>query len=183
MEISQINAVQRTGRGKGAARKLRASGQVPAVVYGLKKDPVSVAINPVELTNLIRHSPWRKNTIFSLVLEGGENRPVLLQDIVVHPVSREMVHVDLLNVDFDQKLRADVPLKLVGRPEGVKAGGLLQQMVRTVKVECLPKDLPFEVQADISHLNRKESMMIEEVPAPEGTAIIIRESVAVAVIS
>lgn len=183
MTIGQLSVTPRSGRGKGSARKLRAQGLVPGVVYGRKQDAVTVSLDPRELDTLVRKSPWRLNTVIDLNLGEAGSRPVLVKDITVHPVSRAIIHVDFINVDMDSPVRADVPLKLVGRPEGVKAGGLLQQMLRNVRVECLPGSIPAAVEADISNLNRKDAMMLDQVPAPEGTSIIIRENVAVAVIS
>ena len=183
MTIGQLSVTPRSGRGKGSARKLRAQGLVPGVVYGQKQDAVTVALDPRALDTLIRKSPWRLNTVIDLSVGESGSRKVLVKDINVHPVSRDILHVDFLNVDMDASLRADVPLKLVGRPEGVKAGGLLQQMVRTVRVECLPGAIPAAVEADISNLNRKDAMMLDQVPAPEGTRIVIRENIAIAVVS
>lgn len=183
MEMAKLKAANRSGRGKGAARKTRAQGQVPGVVYGLHKDPVTVAIDPMDVTVLLRTSPWRRNTVVDLSVDGGAGQPVLIQELSVHPVSRELLHIDLLHLDFDRKLRVEVPVKLTGKPEGVKAGGLLQQLVRTLKIECLPMDIPIEIEIDVSSLDRKASMSVEQVVAPAGTRLLFTDPFPVAVVS
>lgn len=183
MEMAQLNVKLRTGAGKGDARKLRASGWSPAVVYGFGKPSLQVSLRPTDLATVLRVSPNRRNTVMELQVEGGGSHPVLLQEMQVHPVTREVLHVDFLNVDFNALMRCDVPVKLDGRAEGVKAGGLLQPLVRTVRIECLPAAIPKEIVVDVTHLQRKETLRVEDVKAPEGVRIVFTENFGVAVVS
>ena len=137
-----VAAEVRTSRGKNEARRTRAAGNIPAVVYGAYQDPVSVAVNPRELSKIIRSSTGL-NTIFTLAIAGGENTPVMLVDRQVDPIRGLLLHADLKRIDLTKRIRVTVPVTTSGEPAGVKVqGGLLEIISRSIEIECLPDEIP-----------------------------------------
>src|SRR5438067_803061 len=149
MEPSILTAQKREERGKGPARRLRAKGLIPAVVYG-KGEPTHLALNPEDLLQAIA-SPQKLNTLITLKLEGGD-RQVLLKDYQVDPVERNLLHADLLEVSLDKAVRVDVPLVCTGKAQGVIEGGILQQNAHTITVEALPSQIPEKLEVDVTEL-------------------------------
>jgi large subunit ribosomal protein L25 len=137
-----VAAEVRTSRGKNEARRTRAAGNIPAVVYGAYQDPVSVAVNPKELSKIIRSSTGL-NTIFTLAIAGGENTPVMVVDRQVDPIKGLLLHADLKRIDLTKRIRVTVPVTTSGEPAGVKVqGGLLEIISRSIEIECLPDEIP-----------------------------------------
>src|SRR5438128_2189711 len=122
-----LSATLRPGRGNGPARQVRRNGLVPAVVYGLGAGNETVAVDAHDL-DLILHSPSGANTVITLKVEGSRDQITLCRQIQRHPVKQSLVHVDFVRVDADVAVQADVPLELVGEPESVRNGGLLEQL-------------------------------------------------------
>ncbi len=138
-------------RGKNEARRLRASGRVPAVMYGAKKQPVAVSVDPKQITKIL-HSESGHNTIFDLAV-GGDKTKVMIVDWQYEPIKGRMLHIDLKRIAMDEKIRVRVPVHLTGESAGVKQqGGILDQVLREVEIECLPADIPSHINADISGL-------------------------------
>lgn len=181
MDTHELGAEQRLSTGKGGAHKTRARGLVPAVVYGKGMDPMSIACQPVALRDMLKSQRGR-NTVIKLNIEGQDNILAMLQDVQIHPLSRQILHSDFVRILEDQKVLVRVPIRLVGRPEGVKMGGLLQPVRRAVSVRCLPRDIPVEVVVDVTALNVGESILIKNVVPPEGTEIVYRTNFAVATV-
>jgi len=147
-----VAAEVRTSRGKNEARRTRAGGNIPAVVYGAYQDPVSVAVNPRELSKIIRSSTGL-NTIFTLAIAGGETTPVMLVDRQVDPIKGLLLHADLKRVDLTKRIRVTVPVHTEGEPAGVKVqGGLLEIISRAVEIECLPDEIPESFTVEVSEL-------------------------------
>ena len=137
-----VAAEVRTSRGKNEARRTRAAGNIPAVVYGAYQDPVSVAVNPKELSKIIRSSTGL-NTIFTLAVAGGETSPVMVVDRQVDPIKGLLLHADLKRIDLTKRIRVTVPVGTSGEPAGVKVqGGLLEIISRSIEIECLPDEIP-----------------------------------------
>lgn len=137
-----VAAEVRTSRGKNEARRTRVAGFIPAVVYGAYQDPVSVAVNPKELSKIIRSSTGL-NTIFTLAINGGETTPVMVVDRQVDPIKGLLLHADLKRIDLTKRIRVTVPVATAGEPAGVKVqGGLLEIISRSVEIECLPDEIP-----------------------------------------
>src|SRR5207248_2233713 len=147
-----VEAQPRDGeRSKNIARRLRKTGKVPAVVYGAKKDTVPVTVDPRQITRILT-SESGHNTIFDLQL-GGERSKVMIVDWQYEPIKGTLLHIDLKRIAMDQKLRVNVPIELVGEPAGVKQqGGILEQIAREVEVECLPGDIPNQIELNVSEL-------------------------------
>ena len=147
-----VAAEVRTSRGKNEARRTRAAGNIPAVVYGAYQDPVSVAVNPRELSKIIRSSTGL-NTIFTLAIAGGETAPVMVVDRQVDPIKGLLLHADLKRVDLTKRIRVTVPVHTEGEPAGVKVqGGLLEIISRAVEIECLPDEIPESFTVEVSEL-------------------------------
>src|SRR5262245_11357005 len=173
----------RDGAGKGSARRLRAEGLVPAVVYGRHLEtPVHIAVNPVDVKKAIA-TPHRLNTLLSLKLDGQPDRLVLLKDYQQDPVSREMLHADFIDVRENEQIKVNVPLVLTGKPVGVTEGGILSQNRREVEVYALPAAIPEKIEADVSHLKIAQSLHINEVKLPEGVRVKSHVNYTIAVVS
>jgi large subunit ribosomal protein L25 len=147
-----VAAEVRVSRGKNEARRTRKAGQIPAVVYGAFQDPVSVAVNPREISKIIR-STSGFNTIFTLAIQGGESTPVMLVDQQVDPIRGTLLHADLKRIDLTKRIRVTVPVHTEGEPKGVKVqGGLLEIITRAVEIECLPDEIPEGFTVDVTEL-------------------------------
>ena len=147
-----VAAEVRTSRGKNEARRTRAAGNIPAVVYGAYQDPVSVAVNPRELSKIIRSSTGL-NTIFTLAIAGGETAPVMVVDRQVDPIKGLLLHADFKRIDLTKRIRVTVPVVTSGEPAGVKVqGGLLEIISRAVEIECLPDEIPESFTVEVSEL-------------------------------
>ena len=162
-----VEAQPRQANGKNVARRVRKSGRVPAVVYGAKKEPVSVSVDPKQISRVL-HSASGHNTIFDLQLDGGQEKAMIV-DWQYEPIKGALLHIDLKRIAMDQRLHVQVPIVLKGVAEGVKTqGGILEQVLREVDVECLPADIPAAIEADISHLVFGEVLRVANLPHFEG---------------
>jgi large subunit ribosomal protein L25 len=147
-----IEAQSRDTRGKNAARRLRASGLAPAVLYGGEKEPVSITITPKEI-NKILSSATGHNTIFNLSVANGETTPVMIIDWEHHPVKENLLHIDLKRIDPTKHITVMVPVHLKGESKGVKQqGGLMEVVTRDIEIECLPDDIPADFTVDVTEL-------------------------------
>ena len=147
-----ITAEGRPARGKNEARRLRVKGLTPAIVYGVGKDPVAVAVSPKEV-NKILHSATGHNTIFSVAVQGGESEPVMIVDWQNDPIKGNLLHVDLKRIDLTKRIIVKVPITASGDAKGVKLqGGLLELITREVEIECLPEDIPDKFVVEVGEL-------------------------------
>jgi large subunit ribosomal protein L25 len=150
-ENNLVEAKPRNGGGKNVARRLRRSGMVPGVLYGAKKEPVAVALDPKQIARILQSSTGH-NTIFEIALDGERTRAMIV-DWQHEPIKGALLHVDLKRIAMDQKLHVRVPVVLKGEAAGVKQqGGILEQVLREVELECLPDDIPGSIEADVSDL-------------------------------
>ena len=161
-----LAAVNRTGKGKNEARRLRASGQVPAVVYGAQKAgdaiaPVQIAVSPKEMMRIL-HSASGVNTLITLNGPGDSTQKVLVREFQLDPVTSALLHADFYRVNLEKKIAVKVPVVLHGEPKGVKTqGGILEFLNKEVEVECLPTAIPEHIDLDVSGLLRREMTMDE----------------------
>lgn len=171
-ETFKIEASVRDDLGKGASRRLRREGNIPAIVYGGKKPPVSLTINHNELLKHLDHEAF-----FSHILElnvGGETDEVVLRDLHRHPYKPTIVlHADFQRITRGQKMRMHVPLHFENREEskGAKAGGVISVIHNEIEIECLPRQLPEYLTIDLADLDVNESIHLSEIELPEGIAI------------
>jgi large subunit ribosomal protein L25 len=158
-----VEGAPRAGRGKNEARRLRVTGQVPATLYGGKGGPLSLAVNAKQLTAILR-SESGHNTLFEVDF-AGKKEPAIMKDWQVDPVSGKLLHVDLLRVAMDVRMKVKVPVHTFGEPAGVKVqGGVYEVVTREVEVECLPADIPTEFRMDVSGLMLNQSLRANELP-------------------
>jgi large subunit ribosomal protein L25 len=152
-----VQGAPRDQRGKNEARRLRKGGNVPAVLYGGKGEALALAVNAKQVTAILR-SQTGHNTLFQVAL-GGKQEPAIVKDWQVDPVSGQLLHVDLLRVAMDVRMRVKVPVHTFGDPAGVKVqGGVYEVVTREVEVECLPADIPTEFTADVSGLMLNQNL-------------------------
>jgi large subunit ribosomal protein L25 len=147
-----VTAEVRTSRGKNEAHRTRAAGQIPAVLYGAYKDPVSIAVNPRDINKITRSSTGY-NTIFNLAITGGETAPVMVVDSQVDPIKGNLLHADFKRIDLTKRIRISVPVTTTGEAKGVKVqGGLLEVISRAIEIECLPDEIPEGFVVDVTEL-------------------------------
>jgi len=156
-----VEVEPRTEMGKNESRRLRASGRVPGIVYGMNRPPFSVAVSPRSLEEILRLESGR-NTIFRLSLAGqDQTRAVMIKELQRDPVTERMVHVDFVRVDLEKSVKVNVPIRLLGTAVGVKSeGGIVEFITRQVEVECLPEEIPEHLDVDVSelHVNQHASV-------------------------
>jgi len=156
-------------RGKGAARRLRAAGRIPGVVYGPAKESVAISLDPSVLERIIKKSTAGLNTLIDL--EGAaevSGRTVLVKDLQREPVYGDLVHADLYELDQTKRVRVSVPIHLTGTPVGVTMGGLLDHALRAIEVDCLARSIPDEFVVDVSALEQGHSLHVSDLVLPEG---------------
>jgi large subunit ribosomal protein L25 len=150
-DTSTLEAQPRTPGTKNDARRVRRDGKIPAVVYGAGKSAVPVAVDPRQVSRIL-HSETGHNSVFDLALDGEKTKAMIV-DWQYEPIKGSLLHIDVKRIAMDQKLRVNVPIELIGEPAGVKQqGGLLEQIVREVEIECLPADIPNVVELNVAEL-------------------------------
>ena len=179
-----IAAEPRDSRGKNEARRLRAKGSMPAIVYGGQGKPEPVAVSPKELAKIL-NSKTGHNTIFNLSLAGGESAPVMIIDWQYDPIKDNLLHVDLKRIDLSKRIQVKVPVALHGEARGVKVqGGLLEVITREIEVECLPDEIPEQFDINVSELLIGQSIRAADVPLSGSMKLIgTPETVIVHVVS
>lgn len=176
-----LSAQARQEKGKGPARRLRASGLIPAVVYGPHSAPSHISLDPSALQKAIA-TPHKFNTLLTLKLDSAEKR-VLFREYEVDPVSRRLLHADFLEVELNKPVRVEVPIVTTGKAEGVTDGGILTVSAHEIIVEALPEKIPVAIQVDVTPLKIGGSIHIADVKAPEGVKIKYATNFTVAVVS
>ncbi len=174
MKSVPLNAFPRTQVRRGGVKKLRDAGRIPAVIYGRQQDPQSLEITFKEMKNLIHHSV-SENLLVDLAVadDARPKRLALVQEIQHHPLSGEMLHVDLHEVAEDEKVTIMVPVETEGEATGVKnGGGVLEHVLFKIKARALPKDLPEAIMLDVSHLEIGHAIHIGDIKPPAGVEIL-----------
>jgi large subunit ribosomal protein L25 len=147
-----VAAEVRSSRGKNEAHRTRRAGKIPAVLYGAYKDPISIAVNPREISKIIRSSTGY-NTIFNLAIADGETTPVMVVDQQLDPIRGTLLHADFKRIDLTKRIRVNVPVATTGEAKGVKVqGGLLEVITRSIEIECLPDEIPEKFVVDVTEL-------------------------------
>jgi large subunit ribosomal protein L25 len=170
MELRKVSATTREGRGKGQMRKLRADGKIPAVAYGAELAPQALSVSPAELVNLIG-SELGRNTPIELDVDGKSKLTVMLTEFQYHPVTRTLLHADFIQIKLDKPVDVDVPLELLGKPEGVVQGGVLRQVFRKLPLRCLPEKIPVKISHDVAPLKLDEHVYAKDLALPEGVSV------------
>jgi large subunit ribosomal protein L25 len=183
-----LEAVKREGRGKNEANRLRASGKIPAVVYGTRKENkapegVAVSVDPKEVLRILR-SDSGANTLINLKFDGGESR-VMVKEYQLDPITHHLLHADFYQLAMDKAIVVRVPIQLKGEPKGVKLqGGIVDFVTREIEVECLPTDIPEHIEVDISELMLNQSIRVRELgESPKWKSVTEPETMLVHVVT
>jgi large subunit ribosomal protein L25 len=178
-ETNLLEAQPRTPGNKNDARRVRRGGKIPGVVYGAGKNALSVSLDPRQVSRIL-HSATGHNTIFDLTLDG-ERTKAMIVDWQYEPIKGSLLHIDLKRIAMDQKLRVNVPITLKGEAAGVKQqGGILEQVLREVEVECLPGDIPSSIEADVTELVFGKVLRVSDLPHIEKLKFLTDEDQPVA---
>jgi len=174
MEIQALTVKTRQAAGKGGATKVRSLGNVPAVLYGGGQEPVCLDVNLREFEGLVQHSRSGDHAIVRLEVADspGVSTPALLKDVQRHPLRGQAIHVDFLRISLDERISTLVPIRLDGHAQGIVEGGVLDQQMREVEVECRALDVPDEIIVDISNLGMGESIHLSQVAAPANVTFV-----------
>jgi large subunit ribosomal protein L25 len=158
-----IEAVERTQRGKNEARRLRVSGKIPAVVYGVKEGGRAIAVDPKILSRILR-TELGANTLIQLKLDGAGDTRVLVKEYQIDPVTHQLLHADFYRVAMDKVIRVTVTVVPRGEPKGVKQqGGVLDIVHRQLEIECLPADIPEHIEIDVTEMMVGQSVRVRDV--------------------
>jgi large subunit ribosomal protein L25 len=179
-ENNILEAQPRTPGNKNDARRVRMAGKVPAVLYGAGKDATSLALDPRQVSRIL-NSKTGYNTIFDLTLDGGERTKAMIVDWQYEPIKGSLLHIDLKRIAMDQRLKVEVPIVLKGEAAGVKQeGGILEQLLRELEIECLPGDIPDSVEVDVSDLTFGKVIRVSDLPHNEKLKFLTDENQPVA---
>jgi len=165
MERPVLPAEIREGIGKGRARKLRAKGLVPAIFYGPRIQSIPLVIDAKELAKTLQTEAG-ENVLIDLDIRKGdrsERKVVMMKDVQIDPLQGTALHTDFYEVVMDEMITVEVPIHLVGKPEGTKMGGILEQVRRVIQIQCLPGDIPKRIDVDVSSLKIGDSIHVQEI--------------------
>jgi len=178
-ETNLLEAQPRTPGNKNEARRVRRGGKIPGVVYGAGKNALAVSLDPRQVSRIL-HSATGHNTIFDLALDGERSKAMIV-DWQYEPIKGSLLHIDLKRIAMDQKLRINVPIVLKGEAAGVKQqGGILEQVLRELEVECLPADIPNAIEADVTELVFGKVLRVADLPHFDKLKFLTDETQAVA---
>ncbi len=172
METNTLSVRERSNMGKSYARKLRRSGQAPAIAYIGGNDPIHFELTPGPLLKILRDKG--KNTLLTLTFDGGsvEDQTVMLRELQRDPVSRDILHADFALVDVNEPVNVSVKLSYDGRPIGMVQGGVADVIRRDINVRCLPADIPRVIHVDVTGLGLNQALHVGDVALPEGVEFV-----------
>ena len=174
MANTVVQATLRDAVGKNPNRRLRASGRIPAVVYGRGVTPVSISVDPRDVQRIL-HSASGRNTIFTLEIDGN-SRDVLIRDLQLDPVKDTLIHADFQAVAMDQTMVFEVPVEPVGTAKGVKTGGgILEIVLKSIEVECLPGDVPEDIKIDVSEMDVGDVLRVSQLQVDTSKIKVLNE--------
>jgi large subunit ribosomal protein L25 len=182
MEAPVLRASRRTRSGKGVARKIRAAGMIPAVLYGGGEN-IPLSLQPQELLKILTSG---ENTIFQLEIDGdaGEDRKAIVRDLQRDPLKETLLHADLYRISMDVEITVAVPIVLQGMSREVSdVGGVINQLLDEVEIQCLPSLIPHELTIDVSHLGIGEVLHVRDLPVPQGIQVLVAPDEVVASVS
>jgi large subunit ribosomal protein L25 len=180
-QATALPVALREPSGSRSARRLRREGNIPGIVYGGGEDPLAFQVDERTLRLALQNA----GAVLELQVDGGTTTPVVVKDLVRHPVNGATVHLDLLRVRLDQAIQATVVLELVGGDDspGAKEGGVLEQVTRELTVEALPNDIPDSLEHDVSQLVIGDTVTLESINAPEGVTLVDDPETVIAIVS
>jgi large subunit ribosomal protein L25 len=164
LEIFDLKATQRNTVGKSPARALRREGLIPAVLYGPKRETMSLTVSPMDLEKIYKDS-GTEQVVLKLVIENGvtQNVTVLVKEVQTSPVTRQYLHLDFLEISLDEEIVVRVPVEVTGKSIGVERGGFLQLVRHELEVSCLPMDMPEKIEVDIADLDIGDAIHVEDI--------------------
>lgn len=172
MEIIKLSATNRVGSGKGPSKRLRRTGQIPAIAYGKDLTPSAVAVSPQALLQVLS-SEHGQNSVIELAVEGADTLTVMVRAYAYHPITRAITHADFMSVKLDQPVAVEVPFKLIGKAKGLVGGGIIQQIFRRIPIRCLPEAIPAVIEVDVTELDVGESIKASSLAHLEGITIAL----------
>ena len=167
---TKLVAERREGAGKGVARKLRAAGRVPGILYGHGEKPISLSVNSKELLHLFHHGGG-SNALIGLEIDGASHLAIP-REVQRDHIRGSFIHIDFLAVSRDETIKVMVEVTEIGEAEGVKAGGVVEHHLREVEVECLPQDVPERIEVDITAMELGDMLRVSDLSSPAGTTIL-----------
>ena len=179
MEQVLIKADKRNSTGKGVARKLRAAGRIPAILYGTNVEPVSITVSARDWENITRH--MKRNVIFDMEIQEGaaiDKRPVMVKEIQRDGLGTNIMHIDFFQVSMEQTVEVEVPIHLTGKSKGEVLGGIVDVHLRSIKVECLPNQIPEQIVFDMTELDIGDSVHISDISLP-GVKLVEHAEIAI----
>ncbi|MBT8041920.1 MAG: 50S ribosomal protein L25 [Kiritimatiellales bacterium] len=179
MEDVKLIAKKRDLEGTSNVRRMRKDGLLPAVIYGAEKDPVSVEINTHDFEQILHHSA-SESIIVDVALDGEGTISTLVKDVQHHPVSSDLMHVDLLRIAANKPIAVEIPVVLIGESAGVKAGGLIDHVMHSIDVECLPGDMVESFEIDVSELEIGDSLNVSDLKLSSKFKLLVDEESIVA---
>jgi large subunit ribosomal protein L25 len=176
-----VAAKPREGKfNKNAARRVRVAGKIPAVLYGGGQDAIALEVDPKQISRIL-FSESGHNTIFDLELGGTGAGKAMIVDWQREPINDKLIHIDLKRIALDKLMKVEVPIKLIGIPVGVKTqGGILDQVLREVEVECLPGDIPSHIDVDITNLGLHHVLRVSDLPHSDKLKFLAAEDATIA---
>lgn len=184
MKRITLSVVTRTETGKGPARRLRAVGSAPAVLYGKKSEPVKLAVNVRDFTKILEEAG--SNALFDLQVAGGDgttfNRTAVIKERQIRPLDGSLVHLDFLEILMTEPIEVTVPLHFEGKPIGLDKGGTFQSVSKDVRISCLPGDIPDAIVVDVTGLDLGHSIHSGEIDLPSGATLAQDAAIALATI-
>src|SRR6266542_5636730 len=169
MQIIKLDANVRTQSGKSSAKRLRREGQIPAVAYGKDLETVALSLAPKGLHEILK-SEHGQNTVVELGV-GGKKITALLRDYALHPVTRELLHADFVEIKLDKPVDVEVPFVCKGKAAGVVLGGILRQVYRKLPIRCLPEKIPAVIEHDVTALNLGDHVKTSDLSLPAGVTV------------
>lgn len=184
MNIRELSAERREGIGKGAARRLRRQGLVPAILYGARSEPLPLSVSPIDVQRAV-HAHRGGGILVNLRVPGeAEPRTAVVRELQFHPVRETLLHVDLQAVRMDEEITVEVPIHVVGEAAGVKEdSGILAVLLRSVEVACLPSLIPERLDIDVSALRIHDLLTVADLRLPEGVRVLATGTQAVVTVS
>ena len=182
MATAHLSATARSGTGKGVARKLRASGQIPGIIYGHAREPLALSISTREFEKLLEHIS-AESTVIELAI-GGKTSRTLIREIQRHPFKHEYLHVDFQELVAGELVSVRIPIVLVGSPEGVRLeGGVMDQTLRELEIEVDPVNMPSHIEVNVESLKIGESIHLSDITLPTGVTALVEGDTTIVVVS
>jgi large subunit ribosomal protein L25 len=174
-DLIKLEAESRKDTGKQAAKRLRADGLTPGIIYGLKKAPEAIAIQGRVLAKALQDAAGK--SLIELKVGRRKGHPVMIAEVQREPVTREVIHIDFKRIDLKKTSRFTVPIEFVGEASGIREGGVLNAIEDSVEIECLPTDLPSKIEANISELDIGDALYARDLVLPEGTVLKVEPDI------